>query len=180
MADHPASDNDLIPCWRARANLGGAGWTAPAFGFGSPDVAEVAGSPDAVGAALTRFLDSLSRQEVEAERLRTGQFFVRVEVEPCAQAPEPGPAPEAEDAGEDRVSRWEASASSANADGVFDGCYSYGDSQGDEAHLCGTAHELGQELARVLKLLRRDDVETMKYGTDRFYLDLVIQLPDSA
>ena len=72
---------------------------------------------------------------------------------------------------------WEASASPGSARGVFDACYRYGNRQGDEGHLLGTAQERGAELTRVLKELTRGDVETMKYGTDRFFLQLPIELP---
>jgi hypothetical protein len=78
------------------------------------------------------------------------------------------------------VPHWEASAVVGNSRGVFDACYRSGNSQGDEGHLLGTAQELGAELARVLRELTRGDGETMKYGTPRCFIDLVITLPERA
>ena len=87
---------------------------------------------------------------MEAERLRTGRFVVQLEGEPheghSILTGPPGDLP-----AENPVGLWEASATAGNGRGVFDACYSYGNSQGGEGHLLGTARELGAELARVLK-----------------------------
>jgi hypothetical protein len=171
---NPNSDNG-IAVWRAVARLTGRGWTDAAFGFGGADVAEAVGTPEEIGAELAHFLDSLSQQVVVARWLSDG-FNVRLEVEPwdggstLADRAEEPPA-------EDPVPVWEASASSGNEDGVFDACYSFGNVDGDEGHLLGTAKELGAELARILRILTRQDVEDMKYGTARFYILLEIELP---
>ena len=56
-------------------------------------------------------------------------------------------------------------------------CYSYGNCQGDEGHLLGTAEEVGTELSRVLQGLTRADVATMRHDTSRFFIELLIELP---
>jgi hypothetical protein len=127
--------NEPIARWRARATLGGNSWTDAAYGFGGPDVAEAIGTAEQVGSELTRFLDSFGWHEVEAQQLHTGRFFVRVEIEPQEQSPSSLANKRLEDAAEIRVPLWEASASSGNADGVFDACYTYGNSHCDEGHL---------------------------------------------
>jgi hypothetical protein len=76
----------------------------------------------------------------------------------------------------DSVELWEASASVGNAEGIFDACYSYGNVNNDEGHLLGTALEVGAELTRVLTILTRQDVEDMKYGTERFFILLEIDV----
>jgi hypothetical protein len=172
-ASHP------ISLWRAKAVLGGNDWTDRAYGFGGPDAAEAVGTAEQIGSELTRFFDSLGWPEVEAQRLRTGRFFVRVEVDPQEQGRSTLPIERFENAAEDRVPLWEASAGSGSADGVFDACYSYGNTHGDEGHLLGTAQELGAELTRVLHLLTRGDIETMMNDTERFFIELVIELPRS-
>jgi hypothetical protein len=130
--------DEPIARWRARATLGGNGWTDAAYGFGEPDVAAAIGTAEQVGSELTRFLDSLGWQEVEAQRLCTGRFFVRVEVEPKEQGSSTLPSSRPEIAAEHPVPLWEATAGSGNCDGVFDACYAYGNSHGDEGHLLGT------------------------------------------
>jgi NAD(P)-dependent dehydrogenase (short-subunit alcohol dehydrogenase family) len=124
---------------------------------------------------LTRFLDSLGWQEVEAQRLRTGRFFVQVEVEPHEQGRSTLPNDRLEDVAEDRVPLWEATAGSGNADGVFDACYSFGNTNNDEGHLLGTSKEVGAELARILNDLTHEDIETIKYATDRFFIEVSIE-----
>lgn len=177
MSDDTANRKDSIALWRARATLGGRAWSDAAYGFGGPDVAEAIGTSDEVGGELTGFLDSLGRQEVAAEYLRSGSFFVRLEVEPHERGASTLATRRIDYPAEDRVPQWQATASDGNADGVFDACYSYGNSKGDEGHLLGTTQDLGAELSRVLTELTRDDVETMKYGTDRFFIELMVELP---
>ena len=167
---------DPIPWWRARASLCGSNWTDGAYGFGGPDVAEAVGTPEQIGAELTRFLDSLEWENVEATRIDSGHFAVQVEVEPH-EGPGTLAGPSRDLPAENPVPLWEASASAGNARGVFDGCYSYGNCKEDEGHLLGTAQELGAELTRVFQALTRGDVETMKYGTEKFFLQLNIELP---
>jgi hypothetical protein len=177
MSTNPDDRSQPIPLWRARAWLGGGNWTDAAYGFGGPDVPEAVGTPEEVGTELTNFLDGMGGEEVQAERLRTGHFYVRLEVEPGTGGSTLADRRE-ETLAEIRIPCWEARACVGNGRGVFDGCYSFGNPAGDEAHLLGTAQELGAELTRVLQLLTRADVEDMKYDTDRFLIELVIVLPE--
>ena len=176
MSEKAKNRGEAIPLWRALALLTRSTWTEAAYGFGVSGVAEAVGTPDEIGAELARFLGGLERESVEAERLRIGHFSVEVEVEPHG-----GPGTLAGPAGDFPAERpvplWEASARVGDGRGVSDACYSFGNSQGDEGHLLGTAHELGAELARVLQGLSRADVEAMKYGTDRFFIHLLVELP---
>jgi hypothetical protein len=177
MSEKAKDREEAVPLWRALARLAGGNWADAAYGFGGPEIAEAVGTAEEVGAELTRILNSLELENVEAERLRTGHFAVLVEVEPLDDglgtlAGPPGDLPAV-----NPVPLWEASAGAGNGRGVFDACYSYGNSQGDEGHLLGTASELGAELTRVLKKLTRGDVQTMRYGTERFFLQLLIELP---
>ena len=171
------SRNTPVPWWQALALLCGGHRIDAAYGFGGPDVAEVTGTAEEIGAELTRFLGSLEWENVEAERLGTGYFAVQVEVEPLEDCPATLMELSDDLPAETPVMLWEATAAAGNARGVFDACYAFGNGKGDEGHLLGTAHELGTELARVLQGLTRGDVETMKYGTDRFFLQLVVELP---
>ena len=116
---------------------------------------------------------------VEAACLDPGHFSLRLEIEPY-EGPGTLAGRAAAEPAEERVPLWEASAAVGNSRGVFDACYRYGNSQGDEGHLLGTSQELGAELARVLQELTRGDVETMKYRTTRFFMELVITLPEQA
>jgi hypothetical protein len=166
-----------VPLWRARAWLIDRSRRDGAYGFGGPDVAEAVGTAVEVGAELTGFLNSLDWQEVEAARLEWGTFAVRLEIEPAsAGASKPaGKVPEGPH--EDSVPLWEARASAGNANGVFDAAYAFGNSKGDEGHLLGSAEELGAELGRVLAGLTCGDVERMRYGTDRFFVEVTVELP---
>jgi hypothetical protein len=163
-------------CWRARAHLRGGNWTDAAYGFGGPDVAEVVGSAHIVGAALRQFLNSLEWTHVAAERLASGHFSVLLEVEPHEGPCPPIPAAD-QDPADEPVPRWEVSAAVGNAGGVFDAAYGFGASQRDEAHLIRSAAAVGAELTCVLESLTRGDGEVMKYGTPRFFLQLVMKLP---
>jgi hypothetical protein len=166
-----------IALWRARAWLRGGHWTDAAYGFGGPDVAEAVGTAAQVGAELTGFLDSLERENVEAERAASGCFAARLEVEPHTGGPVASAWLGRAGRAEHCVRRWEAGAAVGNARGVFDACYAYGNCRGDEGHLLGTAQELGAELARVLGGLSHSDAEVMKSNTDRFFIQLTIELP---
>jgi hypothetical protein len=176
MSKRANNQDDGILSWRARALLTCRGRSDAAYGFGGPDVAEVVGTPEDIGAAVTGFLVSLERPNVEAAGAQGSPFSVRVEVEPQKCPGTPGRQPE-EHPAEDPVRLWEATAEVGNTHGEFDACYRYGNSQGDEGHLLGTADELGAELARILRGLTRADVEAMKYGTSRFFVRLEIELP---
>src|SRR4051812_27595083 len=68
--------------------------------------------------------------------------------------------------------RFVADAAVGNADGVYDGAYDFG----VEGEVIGTAQEIGEAVARYLASLSGDDVERMKLGTSRFYLQVVIEL----
>jgi len=176
MSENVPSRDTPIPWWQARALLRGGNWTDAAYSFGSPDVAEAVGTAEEIGATLTRFLNSLERENVEAEQLRTGRFVVEMEVEPLDGCPGTLTEQSGDLPAENSVPCWEASAAVGNAHGVFDACCGYGNSKGDEGHLLGTAVEVGAELARVLQGLTRQDVDTMKYDTDRFFIQLVVEL----
>ena len=65
----------------ARAWLCGGNWTDGAYRFGAPAIAEAVGTAEEIGAELTRFLDSLEWEDVEAARIGSGPFTVQVEVE---------------------------------------------------------------------------------------------------
>jgi hypothetical protein len=177
MSDTTTHRNHPIPLWRARAVLVGGDGHDAAYGFGGPDVAEAVGTADEMGAALTSFLNGLGWQEVQAARLATGCCAVRLEVEPQAGGAGTWTGQAGEGPHEDAVRWWEATARVGNSRGVFDAAYAYGHSHGDAGHLLGTAQALGAELTVVLKRLTYGDVEDMKYHTDRFYLELVIELP---
>jgi hypothetical protein len=166
-----------VPLWRARAWLVDRSRRSGAYGFGGPDIAEAVGTAVEVGAELTGFLNSLDWQAVEAAQLEWGAFAVRLEIEPWSEGARTlaGKAPEGRH--EDSVPLWEASASAGNANGVFDAAYSFGNNKGDEGHLLGSAEELGTELARVLAGLTCGDVERMKYKTNKFFLEVVVELP---
>ncbi len=64
-----------------------------------------------------------------------------------------------------------ASGEDGNADGVYDGAYSFGAS----GELRGTPQQIGDAVAAYLKRLTREDIERMKLGTDRFFLRLTIE-----
>jgi hypothetical protein len=70
-------------------------------------------------------------------------------------------------------------ASVGNAEGVFDAAYELGRSRGTEAEYLGTPEEIGREVARYLSTLTPDDCETMRYGTDRFFVELIITTDES-
>jgi hypothetical protein len=171
-----------VELWRARAwarrsepcEATGRWAGTEFFGFGGPDTHEVIGTAEEVAGEVAGLLNSLELPEVLAHQQEQPWFGVVVEVEPSE-----GPVPQAEGReldprAERRVPAWEVDASVGNGHGVFDAAYSYGNTHGDEAHLVGTGEEVAAELAVLLRGLGRDDVETMKYGTRRFFVELVI------
>ena len=177
MSESAPTPHTPIPLWRARAVLRGGNWSDAAYGFGGPDVAEAVGTAEQIGTELTRFLDSLELENVEAARLQSGRFTVELEVEPLNEGTSTLTGQSGDLPAENPVRLWEATAAAGNARGIFDACYAFGNCKGDEGHLLGTAHDLGAELTRVLQGLTREDVETMKYDTDRFFVQLVVELP---
>lgn len=64
-----------------------------------------------------------------------------------------------------------ADAAEGNADGVYDGAYSFG----VEGEVIGSADEIGRAVTRYLASLTAADVERMKLGTERFFLQLIIE-----
>ncbi len=65
-------------------------------------------------------------------------------------------------------------ASAGNGNGIFDAAYDFGAGGGDEGQMTGSPQEIGAEVARFLALLTLKDCEAMKYGTDRFFIQLII------
>jgi len=49
--------------------------------------------------------------------------------------------------------RFRVKASAGNGNGFFDAAYDFGQGVGQEAELCGTPQEIGQEVTRFLSLL---------------------------
>jgi hypothetical protein len=70
--------------------------------------------------------------------------------------------------------RFQVQASVGNTDGVFDAAYEFGRCAGEEAQMTATPQEIGQEVARYLATLTPTDCEAMKYGTSRFFVELII------
>jgi alkanesulfonate monooxygenase SsuD/methylene tetrahydromethanopterin reductase-like flavin-dependent oxidoreductase (luciferase family) len=111
---------------------------------------------------------------VLAARQERGHFGVVLEVEPFeSRQPEPRRR-ELHLASEARVPRWEAEASSGNGAGIFDAAYVYGQTRGEEGQLVGTAEQVADELAALLAALTRADVEAMRSGTGRYFVELVV------
>jgi hypothetical protein len=75
--------------------------------------------------------------------------------------------------------RWRVKATACNAEGPFDAAYEMGRGVGDEGGMVGTPEEVGRELARFLAVLTPEDVNTMKYQTGRFYLELILEPADA-
>jgi hypothetical protein len=179
MRDQKDDRTEAIPLWRARACRHGRGGTEAAYGFGGHEVAEAIGTPDQIGKELACFLDSLGRGNVEAEGARTGRLVIELEIAPSAGGTSTLTGMGREPPTKDPVPLWAGTAAVGNGHGIFDACYSFGSFTGEEGRLLGTAQELGDELARVLTLLTRGDVEAMKYDTDRFFLQLVVEQPQA-
>jgi alkanesulfonate monooxygenase SsuD/methylene tetrahydromethanopterin reductase-like flavin-dependent oxidoreductase (luciferase family) len=70
--------------------------------------------------------------------------------------------------------RFRVEASVGNADGVFDAAYDFGDGSGEEAAVSGTPEEIAAAVARYLKSLSAEDCEAMRYGTSRFFVQLIV------
>jgi len=70
--------------------------------------------------------------------------------------------------------RFHVQASAGNANGIFDEAYDFGSDSGQEAELCGTPQEIGQEVTRFLSLLTPEDCQVMSYGTPHFFIQLTI------
>jgi hypothetical protein len=73
--------------------------------------------------------------------------------------------------------KWQADASVGNLDGVFDCAYSFG----QDSRVVGTAAEIAEAVRQYLESLTSSDIETMKYGTSRFFVQFeVMPLPDES
>ena len=70
--------------------------------------------------------------------------------------------------------RFRVDASVGNADGVFDAAYDFGEGSGEEATMTGTPREVGDAVARYLALLTPEDCQAMRYGTSRFFVQLIV------
>jgi hypothetical protein len=66
---------------------------------------------------------------------------------------------------------FEADASQCDANGVYDAAYDFG----EEGTFRGAAEEVGRAVATYLSSLDREAVERLKQGTNRYYLQLVIE-----
>ena len=76
--------------------------------------------------------------------------------------------------------RFRAEASVGNGEGIFDAAYDFGDGSGEEAGFTGTPQAIGEAVARYLTTLTPEDCQTMKYGTAKFFLQLVISPDDGS
>jgi hypothetical protein len=65
-----------------------------------------------------------------------------------------------------------------NADGVFDAAYDFGEGSGEEGTMTGTARAIGDAAARYLGSLTPEDCLAMRYGTSRFFVQLVVTPED--
>ena len=70
--------------------------------------------------------------------------------------------------------RFRVEASVGNADGVFDAAYDFGEGSDEEAAITGTPTEVGDAVARYLSSLAPEDCRAMRYGTPRFFIQLVV------
>lgn len=70
--------------------------------------------------------------------------------------------------------RFRVEASVGNADGVLDAAYNFGEGSGEEAAMTGTAREVGDAVAQFLASLTPEDCQAMRYGTSRFFVQVVI------
>jgi hypothetical protein len=70
--------------------------------------------------------------------------------------------------------RFRVEATVGNADGIFDAAYHFGEGSGEEAAMTGTPSEIGDAVARYLALLTPEDCQAMRYGTSRFFVQLII------
>lgn len=74
--------------------------------------------------------------------------------------------------------RFHVQAFAGNGNGIFDAAYDFGSGSGQEAEMCGTPEEIGQEVARFLSSLTPEDCQAMRYGTPDFYIQLTITPED--
>lgn len=70
--------------------------------------------------------------------------------------------------------RFRAEASVGNGEGVFDAAYDFGAEGGEEAAVAGTPEQIGEAVTRYLSSLNPEDCQKMRYGTPRFFVQLVI------
>jgi hypothetical protein len=70
--------------------------------------------------------------------------------------------------------RFRIEASVGNEDGIFDAAYNFGEGSGEEAAMTGTAREVGDAVARYLASLTQEDCQAMRYGTSRFFVQLIV------
>jgi hypothetical protein len=70
--------------------------------------------------------------------------------------------------------RFVVQAAVGNADGVFDAAYDFGAGSGEEAQMQGRPEDIGVEVARFLSALTPEDCKAMRYGTSRFFVQLII------
>jgi hypothetical protein len=171
-----------IRWWRARAytqarqpNPRTGRWAGTElFGFRGPDSHQAVGTPVDLAGLPAGLRNGLDLTEVLAARQQRGRFGVVLEVEPYEGGP-PGPRPpELVAAAEVRVPRGEAQASSGNGGGIFDAACGYGRTRGEEGGLVGPAEQVAEELAALLAALTRGDVEAMRSGTARYFVELLI------
>jgi hypothetical protein len=71
--------------------------------------------------------------------------------------------------------KWQADASVGNLDGVFDCAYSFG----QDSRVVGTPAQVAEAVRRYLESLSDENIEAMKYGTSRFFVQFdVMALPE--
>ena len=70
--------------------------------------------------------------------------------------------------------RFRAEASVGNGEGVFNAAYDFGNGSGEEATVTGTPQEIGEAVVRYLATLTPEDCRAMRYGTSRFFVQLLI------
>ncbi len=75
--------------------------------------------------------------------------------------------------------RFFVEASVGNAEGAFDAAYDFGSGSGEEAHMKGTPEQIGAEVVRYLSTLTPDDCRELRYGTGRFFVQLIITPEES-
>jgi hypothetical protein len=80
---------------------------------------------------------------------------------------------------EGKAMRFRAEASVGNGEGVFDAAYYFGDGSGEEAAFTGSPQEIGDAVARYLAALTPENCRAMKYGTEKFFVQLLISPEDS-
>jgi hypothetical protein len=71
-------------------------------------------------------------------------------------------------------------ASVGNSNGVFDAAYDFGEESGEEARFTGTPREIGEAVARFLSSLTPEACQAMRYGTSRFFVQLIVSPVESS